>query len=303
MSSRDVAEQYAAGRGFRFEPKGSFARRTPSERPVALNLVTGPLGGGPTGTLGQIPGTYGTPVPGVFAHYEVPGLGRALTGMTALRSGSSIWTRARLPKQYAELDFDDAEFTSRFRVGILAAADEQAVRRVLTPRLRSVLVTIASADAKIGTAGTVETAGDALFLRGLLNAYRGAEELDGFAAKAAQVATAFHTLARMAGIDRSAYGRFADRIETELRRTGLWETSQPGELTSPFGEADRTFAQWLRYDLVRFLRSVAAGELDPPAESNVGAKAVREFDGVATDALIEVLVELDRQVRADAGPR
>ena len=102
----------------------------------------------------------------------------------------------------------------------------------------------------------------------------------------------------MDGDARKSYGELADRLEAELRRLGAWDAPAPaGPATSAFGTLDRSFTQWVRYDLLPRLRDVAAGRADPPAESMVGAYAVRELDGVdEADKLIEVLLELDRLV-------
>ena len=92
------------------------------------------------------------------------------------------------------------------------------------------------------------------------------------------------------------YGTIADRIEAELRAIDAWDGAPPpGPARSAFGIGDRSFTQWLRYDLLPRLRAVAAGREHPPSTSMVGAKAVREFDGFdAADRLIDVLLELDQ---------
>ena len=53
-----------------------------------------------------------------------------------------------------------------------------------------------------------------------------------------------------------------------------------GPAQGAFGWPDRSFTQWLQYDLLPRLREVAAGREDPPEDSMVGTKALREFDGL-----------------------
>lgn len=102
--------------------------------------------------------------------------------------------------------------------------------------------------------------------------------------------------------DPAAYTAIADRIEAELRAMGAWDAPAPeGSAQSAFGEADRSFTQWLRHDLTPRLRAVAAQTEEPPPSSMVGARAVREFDGVPdADGLIDALGDLDRLV--ELGP-
>jgi hypothetical protein len=95
---------------------------------------------------------------------------------------------------------------------------------------------------------------------------------------------------------RPAYANVAQRIEQELRALGAWDQPAPdGPASGAFGGADRSFTQWLRYDLVPQLHAVADGRRSPPAQSMVGTRAVREFDGLdAAEPLVAVLLELDR---------
>ncbi len=101
------------------------------------------------------------------------------------------------------------------------------------------------------------------------------------------------------GASPEAYGRIADRIEEQLRSVGWWSAVPPSEpIAGPFGAANATFTQWLQFVLVPRLRGVAAGTSEPPSDSSVGAKSVREFDGMPeADPLIDVLTDLDDLVR------
>jgi hypothetical protein len=104
-------------------------------------------------------------------------------------------------------------------------------------------------------------------------------------------------------LDRGAYASIAHRIEVELRALGAWDGPAPdGPAEGAFGAVNRSFTQWIRYDLIPRLRAVAAGSEDPPATSMVGTKAIREFDGWdVADPLIDVLLELDRLAESGAG--
>jgi hypothetical protein len=58
---------------------------------------------------------------------------------------------------------------------------------------------------------------------------------------------------------------------------------------------DRSFTQWVRYDLLPRVREVADGRGDPPDESMVATQALRELDGTPNrDRVIDALLELDR---------
>jgi uncharacterized protein YqcC (DUF446 family) len=96
----------------------------------------------------------------------------------------------------------------------------------------------------------------------------------------------------------TAYGEIADELEAELRRLGWWGSPAPeGPVTSAFGGRDMSFAQWLEHILVPRLREVAAGDAEPPGDSQVAAYAVRELDGFdEAGPLLEVLGRLDRLV-------
>jgi uncharacterized protein YqcC (DUF446 family) len=97
---------------------------------------------------------------------------------------------------------------------------------------------------------------------------------------------------------RTRHGGLAEQIESELRRLGAWDApAPPGPATSAFGSADRSFTQWLRYDLVPRLREVAAGRAEPPEHSMVGTQALRELDGnPEAERLVDLLLALDRVV-------
>jgi uncharacterized protein YqcC (DUF446 family) len=100
-------------------------------------------------------------------------------------------------------------------------------------------------------------------------------------------------------IDRSAYGAIGDRIEKELRAVGAWTASEedPGPPEGAFGAPNLSFSQWVQFTLLPRVRAIADGEAEPPAESNAGAMAVREYDGYdAADPVVFALLDLDELV-------
>ena|SRR5205809_4849452 len=90
---------------------------------------------------------------------------------------------------------------------------------------------------------------------------------------------------------------YADQIEAEMHRIGLWQTEplRPEQLdfTKAFAMDTMTFAQWLQFIfLVRVREAIATNEF--PSGSSVGAQAVREFDGQPdADRLVTLLSEFD----------
>ena len=91
---------------------------------------------------------------------------------------------------------------------------------------------------------------------------------------------------------------WADRIEAELRRIGAWQAEPPPgpafDSEQAFFADTMTFYQWLQFVLLARLREIAATGGEFPRESEVGAYAVRELDGVAgAGPLIGLLSEFD----------
>ena len=91
-----------------------------------------------------------------------------------------------------------------------------------------------------------------------------------------------------------------DAIEAELKRLGWWTEGAPpmheGDDFPAFGQGLMAFPQWLQWIFLANARAACA-DLDLPSGSQVGVKAVREFDGMPeADRLIELLGEFDAQV-------
>ena len=91
---------------------------------------------------------------------------------------------------------------------------------------------------------------------------------------------------------------YADKIEQELRSLGASQSQPPPEKAfesqSAFFADTMSFYQWLEFVLVPRIREIVAKRGRFPSESQVGAYAVRELDGLdeASD-LISLLSEFD----------
>jgi uncharacterized protein YqcC (DUF446 family) len=91
--------------------------------------------------------------------------------------------------------------------------------------------------------------------------------------------------------------RYADEIEAEMRRIGMWQSAalRPGQMKfeQAFAMDTMTFEQWLQFVfLPRVRESVASNDF--PATSEVGAQAAREFDGnLEAGRLVTLLSEFD----------
>ena len=100
-------------------------------------------------------------------------------------------------------------------------------------------------------------------------------------------------------MDRDAYAAVADRVESALRAIGAWTASDEEAARSegPFGAPNLSFSQWVQFTLLPRLRAIADGSGEPPAQSNAGAQAVREYDGYdEADPLVFALLDLDKLV-------
>ena len=94
---------------------------------------------------------------------------------------------------------------------------------------------------------------------------------------------------------------YADKIEQEMRRIGVWqETPLPEEAyqsTRAFCGDTMSFYQWLQFVLIPRVRNVVATRGTFPPKSQVGAYAVRELDGSDEAAeLITLLSAFDHFV-------
>jgi uncharacterized protein YqcC (DUF446 family) len=93
-------------------------------------------------------------------------------------------------------------------------------------------------------------------------------------------------------------GKYADRIELELRRIGQWQDGSLPESAfesrAAFCADTMTFFQWLQFVLLNRIRTTVTGKGTFPARSQVGAYAVRELDGFdGAEKLITLLGDFD----------
>ena len=91
---------------------------------------------------------------------------------------------------------------------------------------------------------------------------------------------------------------YADRIEQELRGLGWWrESAMPDaafDSQNAFFSDTMAYSEWLQFVLLDRIRDIAKNGGTFPRESNVGAQAVREFDGyVEARDLVVLLSEFD----------
>jgi uncharacterized protein YqcC (DUF446 family) len=91
--------------------------------------------------------------------------------------------------------------------------------------------------------------------------------------------------------------RYVDQIEAEMRRIGMWQESplRPEQLRfkQAFAMDTMAFSQWLQFIFLQRVREAIAAN-NFPSESNVGAQAVREFDGAPNAGhLVTLLSEFD----------
>lgn len=88
-----------------------------------------------------------------------------------------------------------------------------------------------------------------------------------------------------------------DKIEAEMKRIGLWQVAPPKpeqmHFTKAFAMDTMSYAQWLQLVFLPQVREAIASK-QFPSSSNVGAQAIREFDGVENaTGLVTLLSEFD----------
>lgn len=88
-----------------------------------------------------------------------------------------------------------------------------------------------------------------------------------------------------------------EQIESEMLRIGMWQEKplepEQYDFRAAFAGDTMTFSQWLQFIFIpNAKRAATSGKF--PASSQVGAQAVREFDGVDQAArLLSLLGEFD----------
>jgi uncharacterized protein YqcC (DUF446 family) len=88
-----------------------------------------------------------------------------------------------------------------------------------------------------------------------------------------------------------------DRIETQMRASGLWQSEplrpEQFDFHSAFAMDTMAFEQWLQFVFIPRVRDAVASN-SFPSSSSVAAQAVREFDTVPqANGLVSLLSEFD----------
>lgn len=89
---------------------------------------------------------------------------------------------------------------------------------------------------------------------------------------------------------------YADRVEAEMTRIGLWGEPVTAPPRGAFGSENMAFEQWLQSVFLPNVRRAAAVNRFPP-ESYVAVAATRNFDGWSeAQPLIGLLQKIDDAV-------
>ncbi len=94
-----------------------------------------------------------------------------------------------------------------------------------------------------------------------------------------------------------------DGIEAEMKRTGMWSAEPPPpeafNFQAAFAMDTMPFVHWLQFVFIPRVRQIIAAEGDFPPSSQVGAQAVREFDGInEASELVSLLSDFDYFIRS-----
>lgn len=89
-----------------------------------------------------------------------------------------------------------------------------------------------------------------------------------------------------------------DAIEAEMKRSGFWQDAplkpEQYHFERAFAQDTMAYSQWLQFIFVPRVQAIIDQRGQFPAQSMVGAQAVREFDGVdEADELVRLLSEFD----------
>ena len=93
-----------------------------------------------------------------------------------------------------------------------------------------------------------------------------------------------------------------DAIESELKRIGWWRDEPlPAEMynfSQAFAMDTMPFQYWLQFILIPRVRGIVESRGDFPRQSNVGAQAIREFDGLdEASELSSLLSDFDSYIK------
>jgi uncharacterized protein YqcC (DUF446 family) len=93
-------------------------------------------------------------------------------------------------------------------------------------------------------------------------------------------------------------------IEAEIRRIGMWSAEPPPpeafNFHAAFAMDTMPFVSWLQFVFIPRVREIIETRSDFPGNSQVGAQAVREFDGVhEASELVSLLIDFDYFIRSE----
>src|SRR5690349_20901466 len=103
--------------------------------------------------------------------------------------------------------------------------------------------------------------------------------------------------------DRSLVKERIDEIEAEMKRLGMWRSEPLPPEAYGFQEAfamdKMTFTSWLQFIFIPRVRQIIEADGQFPRRSQVGAQAVREFDGNDdANALVAMLSDFDALIES-----
>jgi uncharacterized protein YqcC (DUF446 family) len=97
--------------------------------------------------------------------------------------------------------------------------------------------------------------------------------------------------------------RKIEAIEAEMKRQGMWSAEPPPpqafNFQAAFAMDTMPFVHWLQFVFIPRVREIVAAESSFPPSSQVGAQAVREFDGInEASELISLLSDFDYFIKS-----
>ena len=94
-----------------------------------------------------------------------------------------------------------------------------------------------------------------------------------------------------------------DAIEAEMKRQGMWDSEplapEAYDFKAAFAMDTMPFSHWLQFIFIPRVREIIGNKGAFPARSQVGAQAVREFDGInEASELVSLLGDFDHFIES-----
>lgn len=94
-----------------------------------------------------------------------------------------------------------------------------------------------------------------------------------------------------------------DAIEAEMQSQGMWRSEplppEDYDFKAAFAMDTMPFVHWLQFIFIPRVREIIDNKGTFPASSQVGAQAVREFDGInEASELVSLLSDFDHFIRS-----